>query len=93
MEISNSNQLKHQKIPAPHLNLTSIPGGSEPGSIANGNKGAIKSDTEIFRLVSALNVDSSVRGQVLLEIKAKVMAGEYQTRAAIEKAAQQITGF
>ena len=44
------------------------------------------------RLLERLRGDTEVRERLLVEIQAKIHAGEYSTRAAAEKAAQQIVG-
>ena len=44
------------------------------------------------RLLERLQGDTAVRERLLVEIQAKVHAGEYNTRAAAEQAAQQIVG-
>lgn len=45
---------------------------------------------EPSRLVERLQGDAEVRERLLVEIQARVLAGEYMTRAAAEQAAQQI---
>ena len=45
------------------------------------------------RLVERLRGETEVRERLLVEIQAKIHAGEYATRAAAEKAAQQIVGL
>ena len=42
------------------------------------------------QLLERLEGDAKVRERLLVEIQAKVHAGEYMTRAAAEQAAQQI---
>ena len=44
-------------------------------------------------LLERLQGDTQVREKLLVEIKAKIAAGEYSTRAAAEEAAQQIVDF
>ncbi len=44
------------------------------------------------RLLERLQGNLKVREQLLFEVKAKINAGEYVTRAAAEKAAQNIVG-
>jgi hypothetical protein len=44
------------------------------------------------RLIERLQGDTEVRERLLVEIQAKIHAGEYATRVAAEKAAQQIVG-
>ena len=45
------------------------------------------------RLIERLQGDGDVRNRLLVEIQAKVHAGEYTTRAAVERAAEQIVGL
>jgi hypothetical protein len=45
------------------------------------------------RLIERLEGNDEVRNQKLVEIQAKVHAGEYSTRAAVERAAEQIVGL
>lgn len=45
------------------------------------------------RLLEQLESGEAVRKQLLVEIQAKIQAGEYQTRAAAVKAAEQIVGY
>ena len=45
------------------------------------------------RLLERLQGDTEVRDRLLVEIQAKIHAGEYSTRVAAEKAAQQIVGL
>lgn len=44
------------------------------------------------QVLDRLDSDARLRQQLLVEVKAKVLAGEYLTRAAAEEAAQQIVG-
>ena len=44
------------------------------------------------RLIERLQGDADVRNRLLVEIQAKIHAGEYSTRVAAEQAAQQIVG-
>ncbi len=45
------------------------------------------------RLLERLQGDAEVRDRLLVEIQAKIHAGEYSTRAAAEQAAQHIVGL
>lgn len=45
------------------------------------------------RLTERLQGDVEIRNRLLVEIQAKFHAGEYHTRAAVEKAAEQIVGY
>jgi hypothetical protein len=45
------------------------------------------------RLLERLQGKTEVRERLLVEIQAKIHAGEYSTRAAAEKAAQHIVGL
>ena len=88
MEISKHG--KHLSVPPTHLNSTA----------ANEAAGEAKSGGEIKRaaeiqtqsLIERLQGNSEVRNRLLVEIKAKVQAGEYFQRAAVAKAAEQIVG-
>lgn len=44
------------------------------------------------RLIERLEGDAEVRNRLLVEIQAKIQAGEYLTRVAAERAAEQIVG-
>lgn len=87
MEIS-----KHGKhiTTTPHLQLSVT--NTEGGEVRSANVGA-KDETQSQRLLSKLQGDAEVRNRLLFEVQAKFQAGEYATRSAIEKAAEQILGL
>lgn len=87
MEISQHG--KNLNLPAPHFPM---PVASNDGQL---NSGEIKriEDTQSPRLIQRVSSDASVRSRLLIELQAKFLAGEYMTRAAIEKAAEQILGL
>lgn len=47
-------------------------------------------DVQPKKLAERLEGDAKVRERLLVEVKAKFLAGEYVTRAAVEDAAQNI---
>lgn len=47
-------------------------------------------DVQPKRLAERLEGDAKVRERLLVEVKAKFLAGEYATREAVEEAAQNI---
>ncbi len=55
----------------------------------NGMNGDV-GESQTQRLVDRLQGNSDVRNRLLVEVKAKVMSGEYITRAAIERAAERM---
>ena len=68
---------------------------SNAQSAADTNRGNGVDRTEQVkpqRLIERLQGDNQVRERLLVEIQAKIHAGEYSTRVAAEKAAQQIVG-
>lgn len=83
MEIHN-----HGNNPKVHLNSDK----------ANREVAGVESESKVDRtqpmvpqqLVERLEGDAAVRERLLVEVKAKVLAGEYLTRAAAEEAAQHI---
>lgn len=87
MEISKHG--KHVTAP-PHFQIP-VPN-TESGELKSANVGA-KDETQSQRLLSKLQGDAEVRNRLLVEVQAKFQAGEYATRSAIEKAAQQILGL
>lgn len=69
-----------------------FPANKPNSSAGNVESGRVDSSTaaEPQRLSERLELDSKVRNQLLVEIKAKIQAGEYSTRAAAVEAAQNI---
>ena len=67
----------------------------------SGRAGELKGKNEVARtspttpqgLLDQLESGDAVRQQLLVEIQAKIHAGEYNTRVAAEQAAAQIVGF
>ena len=86
MEIHNHG--KNLKVHfQPNHNATS---NQAPGRVATGNGVDRTEAVKPQRLLERLEGDAKVRERLLVEIKAKVQAGEYFTRAAAVEAAQQI---
>jgi hypothetical protein len=88
MEISKHG--KHLNVPAPHFNSTAA--NEAAGEAKSGGEVKRAVETQPQRLLERLQGNSEVRNRLLVEIKAKVQAGEYFQRAAVEKAAEQIVG-
>jgi hypothetical protein len=84
MEIHN-----HGKILTGHLPATE---NARTGSLEPGNGLNQTEQVKPQRLLEKLQGDEKVRDRLLVEIEAKIQAGEYSTRAAAEEAAQQIVG-
>lgn len=64
---------------------------SQPaGSVENGRAVDRTNEAKPQRLLERLEGDAKVRERLLVEIQAKVQAGEYMTRAAAEDAAQHL---
>ena len=65
---------------------------------SNREVGGVEGESKVERsapvgpqqLVERLEGDAAIRERLLVEVKAKVLAGEYLTRAAAEEAAQHI---
>ena len=60
-------------------------GNVDSAQAANGTN-----DVQPSRLIERLEGDAKVRERLLVEVKAKFQAGEYDTQTAIEKAANVI---
>ena len=89
MEISKHGKhvgAQPHHLPASNANLESAE--------TRGN-GEIKQveGSQSSRLLEKLQGNTEVRNRLLVEIQAKYLAGEYATRTAVEKAAEQIVGF
>ena len=71
--------------------------GAEPTRAAaeakNGNGVDRTEQVKPQRLIERLQGNNEVRERLLVEIQARIHAGEYATRVAAEKAAQQIVGL
>ena len=77
----------------PHLSLGS-PVNNSSAAGTRGGEGVEQSPQATARnLLAGLQGDADVRNRLLVEIQAKIHAGEYQTRAAAENAAGQILGL
>ncbi len=87
MEISKHGK---QLIPAPHVQAPVV--NTEAGEVRAAD---VKGSSEVpgQRLLQRLQGDSDVRNRLLVEVQAKYLAGEYATRSAVEKAAEQILGL
>jgi hypothetical protein len=87
MEISKHG--KNLNLPAPHFQMPVATSDSQM------NAGEIKrtEGAQSQRLIQRMSSDASVRNRLMIEVQAKFLAGEYITRAAIEKAAEQILGL
>ena len=86
MEIHNpGNNLKIHYTPKP---------APQTDAVDRKADGAVEPKTHVSaqQVLDRLNSDDRLRQQLLVEVKAKVLAGEYLTRAAAEEAAQQIVG-
>jgi hypothetical protein len=58
--------------------------------VDGGNSVDRANEVQPKRLAERLEGDAKVRDRLLVEVKAKFLAGEYVTRAAVEEAAQNI---
>ncbi len=88
MEISKHG--KHLSVPTPQF---ASPSANEAaGETKSGGEIKRSVEAQPQRLLDRLQGNSEVRNRLLVEIKAKVQAGEYFQRAAVEKAAEQIVG-
>ncbi|MGB1928582.1 MAG: hypothetical protein ACPIA2_09835 [Mariniblastus sp.] len=63
---------------------------SKPDTVENGKEVDRADEVKPSQLLESLEGDLNVRERLLVEIQAKVQAGEYSTRAAAESAAQNI---
>ncbi len=89
MEIHNHG--KNLKI---HFPVKSAAQDSSPAAELNGKSEIARtSPTTPQGLLDQLESGDAVRQQLLVEIQAKIHAGEYNTRVAAENAAAQIVGF
>ncbi len=88
MEIHN-----HGKILKTPFILKAGLSGSEAGGVSR--EAGIEQTEQVqpARLIERLRGDEEIRNRKLVEIQAKVHAGEYSTRAAVERAAEQIVGL
>ncbi len=86
MEIQNhGNNLKiHHSPQGPNRSATT-------GSRGAGASAPAERVSE-QQILERLESDNRLRKQLLVEVKAKVLAGEYATRAAAEEAARNIVG-
>jgi len=86
MEIHNHGKNLKVHFPAnPNISSKPAAGGVEVG------KGVDRTEQiKPLRLLDRLEGDVKVRERLLVEIEAKIQAGEYHTRAAAVEAAQQI---
>gem|GEM_PF-1565044 len=62
----------------------------KPENVENGKEVDRSDEVKPSQLLERLEGDMNVRERLLVEIQAKVQAGEYSTRAAAESAAQNI---
>ena len=62
-------------------------------AVSQQNKVARSQAAEPQKLLSQVKSGETVRQQIIVEIKAKLQAGEYATRVAAEQAAEQIVGY
>ncbi|MEL7497662.1 MAG: hypothetical protein AAFN77_08640 [Planctomycetota bacterium] len=83
MEIHN-----HGHNPQIHINLNQP--NREAGGAQEGSKVSNSQEIRPQQLAERLKGDAAVRERLLVEVKAKVHAGEYMTRAAAEEAAQRM---
>lgn len=83
MEIHN-----HGHNPKIHIKLDSAK--TEAGKVDRESEVERTNDIKPQQLAERLEGDARVRERLLVEVKAKVAAGEYMTRAAAEEAAKQI---
>jgi len=65
---------------------------AKAGGLESGNGLDQTEQVKPQRLLERLEGDAKVRERLLVEIEAKIQAGEYFTRAAAVEAAQQIVG-
>lgn len=82
---------KNLKVHAPHK-TPAAPHGLA-GEVKSGDGVERSEQVKPQRLLERLQGDAEVRNQLLVEIQAKLHAGEYGTRAAVERAAEQIVGL
>ncbi len=61
--------------------------------VSSEDKVARSNIAEPRKLLSQVKSGETVRQQLIVEIKAKLQAGEYATRLAAEQAAEQIVGY
>lgn len=87
MEISYHG--KHLNLPNAKMSAAGTFNSESVKANKNGmTEGIGESQTQ--RLIDRLQGSSDVRNRLLVEVKAKVMSGEYNTRTAIEKAAERM---
>lgn len=84
MEIHNHGNNLNVHLPG---NQNAKAGNLEPGNGLDQTE-----QVKPQRLLEELHGDAKVRERLLVEIEAKIQAGEYFTRAAAVEAAQQIVG-
>lgn len=84
MEIHNHGKILNVHLPN-HQN-------AKAGGLEAGNGLDQPEQVKPQRLLERLEGDAKVRERLLVEIEAKIQAGEYFTRAAAVEAAQQIVG-
>ncbi|HMP80348.1 MAG TPA: hypothetical protein PKD54_12915 [Pirellulaceae bacterium] len=89
MEIFNHG--KHLNVPAPHF--STAPSVDDAAETRREDDVKQIDQAEPHRLLAKLNDLANFRLQTLAEVKAKVQAGEYFTRAAAERTAEQIVGL
>ena len=63
---------------------------AKAGNVENGKEVDRSDEVKPSQLLERLEGDMNVRERLLVEIQAKVQAGEYSTRAAAESDAQNI---
>ena len=86
MEIHNHGKNLKVHFPThPNASLNQAAGGAEAGKGVDRTR-----QVEPQRLLDRLEGDVKVRERLMIEIEAKIQAGEYFTRAAAVDAAQQI---
>jgi hypothetical protein len=86
MEIHNHGKnLKVHFPPNQSVKSNQAPGGAEAGNGVDRTE-----QVKPQRLLERLEGDTKVRERLLVEVEAKIQAGEYFTRAAAVDAAQQI---
>lgn len=89
MEIHN-----HGKILRIHTRSHSGVNGNQNAAESKSSEGVERSEeVKPQRLLERLKGNAEVRNRLLVEIQAKVQAGEYATRVAAERAAEQIVGL
>ena len=86
MEIHNHGNNLKPHVPAAQNGQAKTPAGA-PGQNAQQTDAPNEQ-----HLLEKLRSGDALRQQLLVEIQAKIQAGEYQTRAAALKAAEQIVG-